>query len=41
MTRYTLNSRGRAIFIYGPTSAFVILATTTNILDLMVTWIFG
>jgi hypothetical protein len=41
MTRYTLNNRGRAIFIYGPTSVFVILAATTNILDLIVTWIFG
>jgi hypothetical protein len=41
MTRYTLNNRGRAIFIYVPVSAFVIAATTTNILDLIVTWIFG
>jgi hypothetical protein len=41
MTRYTLNNRGRAIFIYLPASAFIIVATTTNILDLIVTWLFG
>jgi hypothetical protein len=41
MTRYTLHNRGRAIFIYVPASAVVTLAATTNILDLIVTWIFG
>jgi hypothetical protein len=41
MKRYTLNDRGRMIWIYIPTIILVVLFTATDILEVLVTWIFG
>lgn len=39
MRRYTLNDRGRAIFIQIPGIIAVAILTSTNAIDLFVTWI--
>jgi len=41
MKKYTLNERGKTIWVYFPTVILIVLFTSTNILDLIVTWTFG
>jgi hypothetical protein len=39
MRRYTLNERGRTIFIYVPIMALAIIGSTTNAVELLVSWL--
>lgn len=41
MRRYTLNDRGRAIFIHVPAIIVVAILSSTNAIEVIVTWIFG
>jgi hypothetical protein len=41
MRRYTLNERGRTIFIETPIVAIAVLFTCTNALETLVRWMLG
>ena len=41
MKRYELNDRGRVLWIYIPAITFIVLFTATDILDVIIKWIFG
>jgi hypothetical protein len=41
MKRYTLNERGRVIWIETPIFLAIILLTSTNALEMIVRWIIG